>query len=104
MNRAIQLRWPETDVGVRALFKMDPPLEDSNGVSHEYVVASAIDEPDGTPCTFIFAADESGVIASWSELDGTKGVKDIWGALRNLGYDPVPLVEVIDSVSPQYTN
>lgn len=93
IKRAIQLQWPETAVGVRALFKMEPPLEVSEGELHEYVVVSALDDPDGMPGTFVFAANESGEIVNWSELDGTKGEKDIWAALRHLGYDPMVLVD-----------
>jgi len=99
MKRAIQIQWVGAQVGTRALFKMEPPLESEYG-PQEYVVVSALDVPDNGPCTYIFAADQDGEVLRWSELDGANGVKDLWAALRAVGYEPVLLVEPIDQSQP----
>jgi hypothetical protein len=98
MKRALQLAWPENEAGTRALFKMEPPFE-INDESHNYVIVSAVDIEGSGPHTFVFAANSDGDVLSWSELDGTKGVKDIWHTLRALDYEPVGLIESSSDLS-----
>ena len=90
MKRAVQLKWPDAATGIRALFRLEPPLETDDG-PQEHVVVSVV-ETDGVPHSFVFAADAGGEIQRWSELDATKDNNDIRKALAALGYDSIPLV------------
>lgn len=90
MKKAIQLKWIDTEVGTRALFQLSPPLETERGV-FDHVVVSALDV-GGDPHTFIFPANAEGEISSFSELSGTKGKRDHWTILQEIGYEPMPLV------------
>jgi len=57
--------------GKASLYKLDPPLKDYNGNSHEYVIASTADVFSGVE-TYLFPSNEAGEVVSWSELPGSK--------------------------------
>ena len=74
--------------GDQRLYKVDPPMVDDDGESHEYVVVSAV--TGWFEETYIFPADENGRITDWGELEGsTGGIYDHAGALGAAGYDEV---------------
>ena len=68
---------------IQVLFKMEPPLE-----GNEFVVVSGVSVPYSGPETYIFPADEEGIIIDFGELDGSfRGAIDINEALRGVGYE-----------------
>ena len=80
---------------VQMLYRLDPPIAftrynddcEEETRQAEYVVVSAT-HVMGTPETYIFAADESGEIQFWCELDGSyKGGMDHVAALKGAGYE-----------------
>ena len=53
----------------------------------DYVVASAV-VAFGVPETYLFPADENGVVLDWLELEGSfRGDLDHERAIRNAGYE-----------------
>jgi hypothetical protein len=75
--------------GVQRLYRLNPVMLGWDGDAHEYVVVSAVQTILG-PETYVFAADESGVITKWTELDGSyRGGLSHEEALRNAGYEVV---------------
>ena len=86
MNTATYVKTLEARVDgqIKKLYKLDPALNEI-----EYVVVSAIPcaFDTGEPETFIFSADETGDITSFSDLEGSfQGSIDIPKALKGLGY------------------
>ena len=68
--------------GYARLYRVNPPLD-----GHEYVIVSATVVPWSGPETYIFAADVSGAVTSWDELDGSyRGGLSHTKALQNAGY------------------
>lgn len=84
------------------LYRVDPPMtleqwdydEDvETNIAFDYVVVSAAQVIMVGPETYIFGADEEGMIVNWSELEGSfKGALDHERALHNAGYE----VEYVD--------
>ena len=76
-----QLTGGRKDVD-QALYLLSEPLE-----GHTHVVVSAASVL-GRPETYIFAADESGEITEWLELDGSmRGTLQHKDALAKAGYE-----------------
>ncbi len=90
-------RIEKSPEAAQALYRLNPPIvqtgynEDGEYVStHEYVVVSSIVAPYSGPETYIFAADETGKIVEWMELEGSfRGEPDHGRALRNAGYTTI---------------
>lgn len=75
--------------GNAALYLLSEPAPDVYGVPTSYVIVSAINYAydTGQPETFIFPADEDGLVRSYLEIDGSiTGVCDHARALANAGY------------------
>lgn len=65
------------------LYRCDP-----GGPLPQYVVASAAAGPRSGPETYVFAADENGVITEWDLLTGSaRGDLDHDAAIRRAGYE-----------------
>lgn len=76
--------------GHASLYRLAPPLIDWGGYYHDFVVVSATVIADGLQ-TCLFAADESGEVTNWHELDGSmKGTLDHTAALNAAGYEVAP--------------
>ena len=101
-NKAILIKKLDGFTGDARLYRLDPPLimkdydgnvildKKGNATAHQYVVVSATDAMFSGPETFIFPANKTGNITSWSELNGSfKGDLDHEEALRNAGYSIV---------------
>lgn len=77
--------------GHAALYRLSEPLGsdwDEESVKTDLVVVSAAVVTYCGPETYIFAADEDGQIASWSELPGSmKGTLSHAEALEGAGYE-----------------
>ena len=72
------------------LYRLDPPMKDSNGDETEYVVTSAARVPFSGPETYIFASDSGGNVSCWGELDGSfQGALDCDKALQDAGYQVI---------------
>lgn len=79
------------DYGFRGdarLYKVTPPMAGHNDVDmHDYVIVSAVDVPCSGPETYVFGADENGVVRDWLELDGSyRGGLSHEEALEGAGY------------------
>lgn len=82
--------------GDARLYKLSEPLITENydydndkqkTVGYNYVVVSAAIVPYSGPETYIFGADKSGNVLSWTDLDGSfRGGLDHVRALHNAGY------------------
>ena len=84
MNIARKVRQIDGNRGEQFLWKMTPPFE-----GHEYVITSGLESAidTGRPETYIFAADETGEITAWNELEGSfRGPVDHAKALAGAGY------------------
>lgn len=75
---------PTVRVGQKvALYRCDPPLD-----GNEYVIASGI--LGGDHECYLFAADDDGHVASWTELSGScRGTVLHETAFRHAGYEVV---------------
>lgn len=79
--------------GDARLYRVSPAMSseawgDDPAEQYEYVVVSAVVARFSGPETYIFGADESGSVASWSELPGSfRGGLCHSTALENAGYD-----------------
>lgn len=92
---ATEIKKLDGFTGDARLFELSEPVEfdydytsQKNKQSTKYVVVSAADAMFSGPKTYIFPADETGEIVSWSELDGSfKGGLDHEQALSNAGFE-----------------
>ncbi len=72
------------------LYKLSEPLGYSHSDQYEFVIVSAVVAPIGGPKTFIFGANEVGVIVDFGELPGSfKGGMDHETALNQVGYEVI---------------
>ena len=83
MKTATLLRTIENEHAIQALYRMEPPL---NG--HDLVLASGIRTRLAHEC-FLFASDESGEIANWTELSGVRDTVEHAAAMADVGYEIV---------------
>lgn len=77
--------------GSAALYRMEPPHRDhyDGEDEHELVIAFAYSAVGG-PETYLFGANEAGVIADWGELSGSvKGTLSHDEALTGAGYEVI---------------
>lgn len=73
--------------GRAALYRLSAPVEDEDGLPHEYVIVSAVMALFTGPETYIFPADAKGEVTSWGELPGSqRGFLDHELALEIAGY------------------
>jgi hypothetical protein len=78
-------------VGEARLYKVDPPMfcEETES-KYEYVIVSGVYALGSGPETYIFGADENGIVLHWGELNGSfRGEIDHAQALSNAGYEEV---------------
>lgn len=80
MKTATLLRTIENEHAIQALYYMDPPFK---GEAH--VIASGIRTRLAHEC-FLFASDESGEIANWTELSGVRDTVEHAVAMADAGY------------------
>lgn len=71
----------------KALYKLNPPVNNGDGGTCEYVVVSSIVSFVSGPETFIFPANKKGEVTCWLELDGSQqGIVSFEEALNSAGY------------------
>jgi len=81
-GKAVPIKKLTGFTGNAALYRLDPPLD-----GNVFVVVSATDKYVEAE-TYIFAADETGNVIDWGELDGSfRGDLDHAKALANAGYE-----------------
>ena len=76
-------------IGHQALYKLNPPMEKYDGTKFAFVVVSSIAGAfdTGRPETYIFGADETGKIVSYSEMGASqRDTQDHELVLRESGY------------------
>lgn len=73
--------------GDAALYRLSEPMKTWSDTTTDHVVVSAV-RVLGVPETYIFAADASGEVTGWGELEGSfRGGLDHAEALRGAGYE-----------------
>jgi hypothetical protein len=91
--------------GEMRLYKLIPPYEfdvswddTKEMICVEFVIVSATVVDYSGPETYIFQADQDGKILRWGELTGSyRGGLDHEAALNGMGYQVVPLEELVEA-------
>ena len=74
--------------GHAALYKVNPPMKDDEGIEHIYVVCSTTNAMFTGIETCIFPADKKGKVTNWLEMEGSeRGASSHDCVFENIGYE-----------------